>query len=265
MSSRLARQARSASLLNGETSSWGRRRTMIAFSPRPQLGNRSMSSLPKSIPAALLLIAAPVASLVQAARAQMPGTPVLQNAFAKAGITAALNVSSLGGASSYAAAGAWAPGGAHLQFSGGIGVQTRTSSPTRTVYGARLNVPLIGATSNFGASIFAGYGGLSGGGIDSSTTKALVPLGATLGYRFGFGGSHGASIYGSPVYEILTRGGGAGTASVFRGAIGVDIGITSAIGATLGIEFGQKNDPESGKPSGTAFGAALSYAIGGGR
>jgi hypothetical protein len=195
----------------------------------------------------------------------MPGTPVLQNAFANPGITAALNVASLGGASSYVAAGAWAPGTAHFQFSGGIGVQTRTSSPTRTVYGARLNIPIIGATSNFGASIFGGYGGLSGGGIDSSTAKALVPLGATLGYRLTFGGNHGASIYGSPVYEIVTRGGGAGNANVFRGALGLDIGITSAIGATLGIEFGQKNDSESGKPSGTAFGAALSYVIGGGR
>ena len=198
-------------------------------------------------------------------RAQMPGTPVLQNAFANPGITGALDVASLGGASSYAAAGAWAPGSAHFQFSGGIGVQTRTSSPTRTVYGFRLNVPLIGATGNFGASIFAGYGGLSGGRIDSSTTKSLVPLGATLAYRLGFGGSHGVSLYGSPVYEAVTRGGGAGSANVFRGAVGMDIGITSAIGATLGIEFGGKNDPESGKPSGTAFGAALSYVIGGGR
>ena len=86
-------------------------------------------------------------------RAQMPGTPVLQNAFANPGITGALDVASLGGASSYAAAGAWAPGSAHFQFSGGIGVQTRTSSPTRTVYGFRLNVPLIGATGNFGAVI----------------------------------------------------------------------------------------------------------------
>jgi hypothetical protein len=197
--------------------------------------------------------------------AQMPGTPVLQNAFANPGITAALDVASLGGASSYAAAGVWAPGSAHFQFSGGIGVQTRTSSPTRTVYGFRLNVPLIGAAGNFGASIFAGYGGLSGGGIDSSTTKALLPLGATLAYRLGFGGGHGVSIYGSPVYEAVTRGGGAGSASVFRGAVGLDIGITSAIGATLGIEFGGKSDPESGKPSGTAFGAALSYVIGGGR
>ena len=141
-------------------------------------------------------------------RAQMPGTPVLQNAFANPGITGALDVASLGGASSYAAAGAW-----------------------------------------------KGFLAVSAG----------ATLGATLAYRLGFGGSHGVSLYGSPVYEAVTRGGGAGSANVFRGAVGMDIGITSAIGATLGIEFGGKNDPESGKPSGTAFGAALSYVIGGGR
>src|SRR5207248_7941652 len=210
-------------------------------------GIAPMPSTEKTIVAALLVAAS--ALFGPSARAQMPGTPVLQNAFANPGITAALDVASLGGASSYAAAAAWAPGAAHFQFSGGIGVQTRTSSPTRTVYGFRLNVPLIGATGNFGASIFAGYGGLSGGPIDSSTTKSLVPLGATLAYRLGFGGSHGVSLYGSPVYEAVTRGGGAGSANVFRGAVGMDIGITSAIGATLGIEFGGKNDPESGKPS----------------
>jgi len=223
-----------------------------------------MPSLQTTVVTALLAACAMLGDSTRAV-AQMPGTPVLQNAFANPGFTAALDVGSLGGASSYAAASAWAPGSAHFQFSGGIGVQTRTSSPTRTVYGFRLNVPLLGATSNFGASIFAGYGGLSGGGIDSSTTKSLVPLGATLGYRLGFGGGHGVSIYGSPVYEAVTRGAGAGSANVFRGAVGLDIGITSAIGATLGIEFGGKNDPESGKPSGTAFGAALSYMIGGGR
>jgi len=201
----------------------------------------------------------------RSAGAQMPGSPILQNAFANPGITAAVDIASLGGASSYAAAAAWSPASARFQLSGGIGLQTRTSSPTRTTYGARVNVPVIGATSSFGASVFAGYGGLSGGGLDSSTTKSLIPLGATLSYRLAVDGGHGVSIYGSPMYEAVTRGGGGGSASVFRGAVGLDLGITSAIGATLGIEFGQKADPVSGKPSGTAFGAALSYVIGGGR
>ena len=97
--------------------------------------------------------------------------------------------------------------------------------------------------------------------MDTSDTKALIPVGATASYRHAFG-SRGFSIYGSPVFESVTRGGGASNASVFRGAIGLDLGITSAIGLTLGLEVGGKQAPESGKPSGTAFGAALSYALG---
>ena len=220
--------------------------------------------MPSTINVAAALVLATI-GLSRSARAQIPGTPLLQNAFANPGITAAVNISSLGGASSYGAAGAWAPASARFQFSGGVGAQTRTSSPTRTIYGFRVNIPVLGATSSFGLSLFAGYGGLSGGGIDSSTARALFPAGATFGYRTAFGGSHGFSIYGSPIYEAVERGGGAGTSSVFRGAVGMDFGITSSIGATLGLEFGSNQSVESGKPSGTAFGAALSYVIGGGR
>jgi hypothetical protein len=128
-----------------------------------------------------------------------------------------------------------------------------------------VNVPVMGAQSSFGVSAFVGYGGMSGGTVDSTVAKSMVPLGATLSYRHALGSGHGVSIYGSPVYEWFSRGGGASSVSTFRGDIGLDIGITSAIGATLGLEFGSKQPVASGKPSGTAFGAALSYAIGAGR
>jgi hypothetical protein len=212
--------------------------------------------------------AAAVSSLVaaQLATAQMPGMPTLQNAFANPGITAGVDAAGLGGAQSYAAAVAWAPGSARFQLSGGVGMQRRTGASTRTVYGARINVPVMGAASSFGVSIFAGYGALTGGAAtDSSLTKALVPVGATASYRLAIGGNRGVSIYGSPVFESVTRGGGASRVSVFRGAVGLDLGITSAIGLTLGTEFGGKQPEGSGKPSGTAFGAAISYAIGAGR
>jgi len=213
--------------------------------------------------AAVLLL--PTLMFGRSVIAQMPGSPLLQNAFANPGITAAVNVASLGGASSYSAAGAWAPGSARFEFSAGIGAQTHSGSPTRAVYGFRFNIPLLGESSSFGASLFTGYGGLSGAGMDSSTTRALFPVGATLGYRVALGGNHGFSIYASPIYESVGRGGGAANVSVFRGAVGVDFGITSSIGASAGLEFGGTENAESGKPSGTAFGAALSYVIGGGR
>jgi hypothetical protein len=194
--------------------------------------------------------------------AQMPGSPVLQNAWANPGITAAINFSNLGGASSYAGALAWAPGTARFQLSAGVGAQTRSNSSTSAVYGARLNFPVIGAASSLGVSIFAGYGAISGGTIDSSVTRALIPIGATVGYRRAIGESRGISVYASPVYEAVNRGGNASNVGVFRGDVGLDVGITSAIGLTLGIEFGGTQPDGSGKPSGTAFGGAISYAIG---
>lgn len=202
---------------------------------------------------------------VCAADAQMPGSPTLQNAFVNPGITAAVDFANLGGSSSYAAAAAWAPGSARAQLSAGIGFQTRSGSSTRMIYGARLNFPVFGAGRSFGLSVFGGYGGLSGGTVDSTVAKALVPIGATVSYRMAIGSSRGISLYGSPIYEAVARGGGASSSSVFRGSIGLDIGITSAIGATLGMELGGKYDATTGKPSGTAFGAAISYAIGAGR
>lgn len=213
--------------------------------------------------AGLVVSGAMVAWIGGAAEGQMPGSPTLQNAFVNPGITAAVDASGLGGAQTYAAAAAWAPGSARFQFSGGVGAQLRTGASTRTAFGARINVPVMGAASSFGVSVFAGYGAISGGGaMDSSVTKALIPVGATASYRHMIGTSRGVSIYGSPVFESVTRGGGASNASVFRGALGVDLGITSAIGFTLGLEIGGKQADGSGKPSGTAFGAALSYAIG---
>jgi hypothetical protein len=218
----------------------------------------------RSIPQIIIALVS-VAAVSARAGAQMPGTPVLQNAFANPGFTAAVDGASLGGASSYAAAFAWAPGSARLQLSGGIGFQTRSGSSKRTIYGGRLNVPVYGAQSSFGASVFAGYGGLSGGTLDSTVSKALIPVGATVSYRRTMGSSRGISLYGSPVYEWVSRGGGASAVGLFRGSLGLDVGITSSIGATVGVEFGSKQPANSGKPSGTAFGAAISYSIGAGR
>ena len=206
-----------------------------------------------------------IIALAHVGEGQLPNAPVLQNAFVNPGVTAALNFSNLSGASSYAGAAAWAPGSARFQFSAGLGAQTHLSEPTRTIYGARVNIPFVGATSSVGFSAFVGYGALSGGSLDSAEAKSLVPIGVTAGYRKAVGSTHGFSIYGSPIYEIVTRGGGASNVNVFRGAIGLDVGISSSIGLTLGLEFGGSEPTGSGKPSGTAFGGAISYAFSAGR
>ena len=219
------------------------------------MGTRSVITLQQFLAIVLGL------SVTATAAAQMPGTPTLQNAFANPGITAAVDVAGLGGASSYAAAAAWSPGNARFQLSGGVGIQTRSGATNRTVYGARVNFPILGATTNFGVSAFAGYGGISGA-TDSTDFKSLIPIGATASYRMPIGTAHGVSVYGSPIYELVGRGGTAKTVSVFRAALGVDIGITRAIGATVGVELGKKEPAGTGRPSGTGFAAAVSYALG---
>jgi len=211
------------------------------------------------------LICLLVASLAEVSLAQLPNMPVLQNAFVNPGVTAAVDFTNLAGWSSFAGAAAWAPGSRRFQLSVGVGGQTHSGESSRTVYGGRVNVPIIGANSSFGVSGFMGYGGLSGGTIDSTVAKSLLPIGVTAGYRKAIGTSHGFSIYGSPVYEWVSRGGGASTVGVFRGAVGLDMGITSSIGVTLGLEFGGAQPVDSGKPSGTAFGGAISYAFSAGR
>ena len=211
------------------------------------------------------LICLLVASLADVSYAQLPNTPVLQNAFVNPGVTAAVDFTNLSGWSSYAGAAAWAPGSRRFQFSAGVGAQTHSGESGRTVYGGRLNIPIMGANGSFGLSAFVGYGGLSGGTLDSTIAKSLLPLGVTAGYRKAIGTNHGFSIYGSPVYEWVARGGGASTVTVFRGSLGLDFGITSTIGLTLGLEFGGTEPADSGKPSGTAFGGAISYAFSAGR
>jgi hypothetical protein len=209
------------------------------------------------------------------AGAQMPGVPVLQSAFANPGFSAAANLGSGGGVSTFGGAAAFSAASGRLLFSGGMGLFTPNNGNGRFAYGARAFAPLIGAGggggSKFGFGVFAGIGGAASGhattaaGADTTSSAAftLVPLGASVAYRMAVGTSHGFSVYGSPVFTWYNRGGtGAGTASVFRGSVGTDVGITSSIGITLGLEFGASADEHTNGPRGTLWGAGLSYAFG---
>jgi hypothetical protein len=205
--------------------------------------------------ALVVLAVGPVAT-----NAQMPGVPVLQNAFANAGFTGALNLASAGGSSSYGAAGAWSPASARFQFSAGAAVQVRSEN-TGALYGVRVNVPVATfGGGSIGVSAFGGIGGAPGAGDDSTKARSMAPIGVTVGYRRTTG-TRGISLYGSPMYQIIGRGGGEWTGA-FRGSVGLDIGFTRAIGVSLGVELGGKSAAGSAKPSGTSFGLAVSYALG---
>jgi hypothetical protein len=219
-----------------------------------------------------------IAAVASSADAQVPGAPVLQNAWATPGIVAALNYSGSSGENVFAAAAGWSPGSARFQLSGGLGYQTQTDFSGRAVYGARIAMPFGGKSSSFGFAAFAGVGGgparkmkvqsIIGGDVigdsitvtDTLASTTQIPLGAAVGYRRTIGSNHGISIYATPAWVIYS--GGAKTDGLFRAAIGADIGITSALGATVGVDFGATRAKELGGPSSAQYGIGVSYALG---
>jgi hypothetical protein len=130
-------------------------------------------------------------------------------------------------------------------------------------------MPFGKATSSFGLAAFAGFGGSSAGktpanspstSVDSVASTAEIPLGAAVGWRHSLGATHGFSVYGTPSFVFFT--GGSHPSNLLRIALGVDAGITTRIGATLGAEFGGTRPRGIGGPSGTLYGLGVSYALG---
>ena len=191
------------------------------------------------------------------ARAQLPGTPVLQNAFTSSGFTAALDGGGGSGASAYALAGAWSA--TRLQLSLGLGMQSALGA-SRFAYGLRAAFPILTGDGPLGFSVFAGLGGTSGAkAADSVRNVQLVPLGATVGFRTA-SMLHGLSAYASPIYEHYSGGMlGQRGGNLFRAALGVDLGLTDALGLTVGTELGQSASTASRGPRGTSFGLGFSY------
>ena len=72
--------------------------------------------------------------------AQMPATPVLQNAWANAGITIAADYAKAQNASAIAGALAWAPTQSRFQLSAGAGVVRADSGGSQGAYGGRLSI-----------------------------------------------------------------------------------------------------------------------------
>jgi hypothetical protein len=205
-----------------------------------------------------------VSTSLVSAGAQMPGAPVLQNAWATPGIVGALNIAGGSNGQAYAAAASWASGTGRFQLSGGFGFRSVTGAGSRGVYGARLAMPLGGnSASNLGFALFAGVGGGAGGtttASDSAASTTQVPVGAAIGWRRALGATHGISLYASPSYVFLS--GGRKSSGLVRAAVAADVGITSSVGLTAGIEFGQNRSSSSGATRGTLYGFGLAYALG---
>lgn len=201
-------------------------------------------------------------SVATIAGAQMPGTPVLQNAWSTPGIVMAFNFSG-GDGSVYGAAASWSAPSSRLQVSAGTGLRSRSDVGTKAVYGARLAVPIYGEFSAFGFAAFAGVGATSSGAAtsaDSVATTTQFPVGLALGWRHALGVNRGVSLYVTPSYLFLT--GGTDNAGLFRTAVGVDFGLAKAVGLTGGVEFGASHTRTEGGPTGTLYGLGISYAFG---
>lgn len=215
----------------------------------------------------IVALAAMIAA-ASTADGQMPGAPVLQNAWAAPGFVGAVDIAGGSDATVYAGAASWTPASGRFQLSGGLGYQTRTGESSGAAYGARLAIPFGGAASSFGFAAFAGVGGanrtdrdtLESTGTDTTASTAQIPVGAAIGWRHALGANRGISLYATPSYVFFT--GGSENGGLFRAAVGADIGITRSIGATAGVEFGGTRARELGGPSGTLYGVGVSYAFG---
>lgn len=189
------------------------------------------------------------------ASAQMPGLPVLQNAFANSGIAVGLNAGTAPEGQAYALAAGWGRG--RIILGGGIGM-TAATGDNGLAYGARLAVPVWSmAGGSIGFAAFAG----AGGAVAKDANIVQVPLGASVGWRRALGRTRGFSVYAAPHYAWIRDSrvdSAAVTGGRFRAAVGLDVGITPRLGVTLGVEGGQGRVKGVGA-DGTSAGLGVSW------
>jgi len=209
-----------------------------------------------------------------AARAQIPGLPVLQNAFASSGLAFAADFGGGQGQSFGGLAAAWGlgaaarSGSARLQVSGAAGA-ARGNGSVRGAYGGRAAFTAwTTATGSMGVAAFAGIGGAPRTRANGTVTNAavmIVPAGVTLSYRRPMGTTRGWSIYASPMFSwVRSRTDVSDVSSTgFRASVGFDFAFSPSLGATLGGEFGSAQLTSSnGRTSSGSFGAAISFVPG---
>jgi hypothetical protein len=190
---------------------------------------------------------------------QLPGLPVLQNAFGNPGLSAAFNFGSGGGASTYVGAASYGAG--RLILSGGVGAFAPDSGSTAASYGARVALPLVSFMGgSVGVAAFAGVGGVSV--EDVSTTQ--VPLGAAVGWRRRFGATRGVSIYAAPLVSYNRASGDGESESEWRFeySVGADLALMRRLGLTIGVGSASLPGGFALQDSDVIFGAGIAWAFG---
>lgn len=199
------------------------------------------------------------------AAAQVPGAPVLQNAFNNPGLAFAANFGGGQGQSYYGAAAAWGLRSGRIAVSGAAGAQ-RGNGATRGAYGGR--VPASAWTSSGGSLGIGAFVGLGGGPSTKTGTVVtnpavmMIPAGVSLGYRRALGRTRGLSGYVSPFYRWMrTDSASVVSSGAMRVSAGLDLAFSPSLGATVGGEFGG-GGKSSGKSASGTFGAAISFVPG---
>ena len=200
-----------------------------------------------------------VCAVVPAARAQMLGAPVLQNAFTNRGFTLGVDFGAGDDVYTYGGAVAWSPMNLKFQLAGGVAYLDQKHASSTATYGARLMVPVLNPRSAFGVSPFVGMGGASFDGI----TDWQIPLGITGGYRRAIGSGRGISAYVSPFYTWarVRSHQATETHGLFRVSVGVDAAVLPSVGVTIGFETGATAGAGEPGATGGIFGLGVSYAL----
>ena len=242
----------------------GLRRTSLALLEGRIHGRRQTKAMYNNHNILRLSAVALLAAAVPAG-AQIPGAPVLQNAFSNPGLALAANFGSGGDQSLFAVAAGWGLGSGRLLLSGAAGAQ-RTNEATRGAYGARAAATVwTSSGGSLGVGAFAGIGGAPrtrAEGVMTNAAMMTIPAGVTAAYRRSLGTSRGLSAYVSPMYRwvrVDTDDTGSASEGNVRVALGVDFSFNPSLGLTAGTELGSRDTGS------TLLGVAVSWVPGGAR
>lgn len=209
----------------------------------------------------LLIAAVTLFAVPAAARSQIPGQPVLQNAFTNPGWAFGVNYGDSDDALGYGVAVAWGNGSAKFGLSAGAGVWDPELGDNVFAWGARaMWSPLRLSAGRFGGAVFGGIGGARQDELD----LIEAPIGAAVGFRAAIGRTRGISVYAAPFLRLSRAdlGGGEGeTNALFRASLGLDAALLPRVGVTLGYEFGATADAGEPGPGGGIFGLGISYVL----
>ncbi|MDQ3696853.1 MAG: hypothetical protein M3373_02345 [Gemmatimonadota bacterium] len=210
------------------------------------------------VAAGIVVVAAVVGGT---ARAQMPGQPVLQNAFSSPGVTVAANYGTGDSVRGYAGAASWAPPNGRFQVSAGLGAVEPEGEDLVLSWGARVMapLPLLRPEGSLAVAAFAGAGGASPDG----STVLFAPVGVAAGYRRALGATRGLSIYVAPFYGWSRASADEATSSsgVVRVSLGIDLAISQSLGVSAGYETGATAEDGNPGSSGDVFGVGVSYVL----